>query len=200
MSSNHLLVESDKEYDASHRSSASSLLSASLIAPSSRQSWPRRVPSRFLSNGFDKEKYSMSRNVKRKGGKICLQDHGEKNKSFSNSSSVSVPISVKGRGRYGVYGRMLALAAHALVEGQNKREPKDLWQEPVVSAFAWRPCANQRNWEPSGGNNGYILVTANGGMNQQRVAICNDFVLARLLNATLVVPKFMYSSVWKDVR
>ncbi|KAJ4703978.1 O-fucosyltransferase family protein [Melia azedarach] len=206
MSSNHLLIESDKEYDASDRSSASNLLSASLTAPSSRQSSPRREPSRFLSNGFDKEKYSMSRNVKRKGGKTCLQEHSEKNKSFSNSSSVSVPISVKrdlkkfGKGKrsqYGVYGRMLALAAHALAE--NKREPKDLWQEPVVSASAWRPCANQRNWEPSGGNNGYILVTANGGMNQQRVAICNAVVLARLLNATLVVPKFMYSSVWKDV-
>ncbi|XP_022716153.1 uncharacterized protein At1g04910-like isoform X3 [Durio zibethinus] len=95
---------------------------------------------------------------------------------------------------------MLALAAHALAEGQNKREPKDLWQEPVVPASAWRPCADQHNWEPSEGKNGYIMVTANGGMNQQRVAVCNAVVVARLLNATLVVPKFMYSSVWKDVR
>lgn len=34
--------------------------------------------------------------------------------------------------------------------GQNKREPKDLWQEPLVPASAWRPCAAQRNWEPNG--------------------------------------------------
>ncbi|KAG9142406.1 hypothetical protein Leryth_020812 [Lithospermum erythrorhizon] len=44
-----------------------------------------------------------------------------------------------------------------------------------------------------------MMVTANGGINQQRVAICNAVAVARLLNATLVLPKFMYSTVWKDV-
>ncbi|XWS12882.1 hypothetical protein CRYUN_Cryun37aG0128200 [Craigia yunnanensis] len=137
---------------------------------------------------------------------LRLQDHrvGLHDGSSRNSSSVSVQGKVKklskGKRQYnGIYGRMLAFAAHALAEGQNKREPKDLWQEPVVPASAWRPCADQHNWEPSEGKNGYIMVTANGGMNQQRVAICNSVVVARLLNATLVVPKFMYSSVWKDV-
>ncbi|GKU89887.1 hypothetical protein SLEP1_g3962 [Rubroshorea leprosula] len=124
--------------------------------------------------------------------------------SPKNSSSISVQGKSKKHGKgkkqyNGLYGRMLALAAHALAEGQNKREPKDLWQEPVVPASAWRPCADQRDWEPSKGNNGYIMVTANGGINQQRVAVCNAVVVARLLNATLVIPKFMYSSVWRDV-
>ncbi|XP_045816205.1 O-fucosyltransferase 15-like [Trifolium pratense] len=96
----------------------------------------------------------------------------------------------------GNYARMLALAAHALAE--NKREPKDLWQEPLVPASSWTPCSDQRSWEPNEGNNGYILVTANGGINQQRVAVCNAVVVARLLNSTLVIPKFMYSSVWRD--
>ncbi|KAL0012266.1 hypothetical protein SO802_007374 [Lithocarpus litseifolius] len=102
------------------------------------------------------------------------------------------------RPQKGIYGRLLALAAHALAEGANKREPKDLWQEPFVPASAWRPCADQRNWEPSEGNNGYILVTANGGINQQRVAVCNAVMVARLLNSTLVIPRFLYSSVWRD--
>ncbi|KAK8642219.1 hypothetical protein V6N13_011575 [Hibiscus sabdariffa] len=142
---------------------------------------------------------------------LRLQDHrvGPPDGFSRNSSSVSVrpqpqpQLKVKkvskGKKHYsGIYGRLLALAAHALAEGQNKREPKDLWQEPVVPASAWRPCADQRNWEPDEGKNGYIMVTANGGINQQRVAICNAVVVARLLNATLIVPKFMYSSVWKD--
>ncbi|CAN1811185.1 O-fucosyltransferase 15 [Linum perenne] len=98
---------------------------------------------------------------------------------------------------HGTYARMLALAAHAMAE--NKYEPKDLWEEPFVPASAWTPCADLRDWERSEGNNGYILITANGGINQQRVAVCNAVVVARLLNSTLVVPRFMYSSVWKDV-
>ncbi|CAN1811186.1 O-fucosyltransferase 15 [Linum perenne] len=100
---------------------------------------------------------------------------------------------------HGTYARMLALAAHAMAEMQNKYEPKDLWEEPFVPASAWTPCADLRDWERSEGNNGYILITANGGINQQRVAVCNAVVVARLLNSTLVVPRFMYSSVWKDV-
>ncbi|KAL5729858.1 O-fucosyltransferase 15 [Ranunculus cassubicifolius] len=97
-----------------------------------------------------------------------------------------------------VFSRMLALAAHALAEGERKSDPKDLWEEPLVSASSWTPCADQRDWEPNDGRNGYILVSANGGMNQQRVAVCNAVTLARLLNSTLVIPKFLFSSVWRD--
>ncbi|KAG7650297.1 O-fucosyltransferase 15 [Arabidopsis thaliana] len=98
----------------------------------------------------------------------------------------------------GTYGRLLAYAAHALAEGQNKLEPKELWREPKDQALAWKPCADQRSWKPSDGKNGYLMVTANGGVNQQRVAVCNIVVVARMLNATLVVPKFMFSDVWTD--
>ncbi|PHT90817.1 hypothetical protein T459_05930 [Capsicum annuum] len=98
-----------------------------------------------------------------------------------------------------IYARLLAKAAHALAEGQRKAEPKDLWAEPYFVASTWKPCAEHRDWLPSEGRNGYIIVTANGGINQQRVAICNIVAVARLLDATLVLPKFLYSSVWKDV-
>ncbi|KAL0704016.1 hypothetical protein Bca4012_070441 [Brassica carinata] len=81
---------------------------------------------------------------------------------------------------------------------ENKREPKELWQEPKAQALAWKPCADQRSWSPDDGENGYIMVTANGGINQQRVAVCNIVVVARLLNASLVIPKFMLSDVWTD--
>ncbi|CAN6690175.1 unnamed protein product [Malus baccata var. baccata] len=141
---------------------------------------------------------------------LRLQGHGIRSESGlpGNSSlpSVSVTIPEKWRkiGRVkkaqkGNYGRMLALAAHALAEGQSKPEPKDLWLEPLVPSVSWKPCADQRSWEPNEGKNGFILVTANGGMNQQRVAVCNAVAVARLLNSTLVVPKFLYSSIWRDV-
>lgn len=94
------------------------------------------------------------------------------------------------------FGRLLKLAAHALAE--MKPEAKGLWEEPYALASNWKPCAEEHDWEPSEGNNGYIIITANGGLNQQRVAVCNAVAVARLLNATLVVPKFMFSSVWRD--
>ncbi|XP_059662845.1 O-fucosyltransferase 15-like [Cornus florida] len=122
----------------------------------------------------------------------------------ANASKLSIPgeLGKIGKGKKPqktIYARLLAKAAHALAEGQNKPEPKGLWDEPFVPASSWIPCADQRNWEPNEGFNGYILVSANGGINQQRVAVCNAVAVARLLNATLVVPNFLYSSVWRDV-
>ncbi|XP_051203980.1 O-fucosyltransferase 15 isoform X1 [Lolium perenne] len=93
--------------------------------------------------------------------------------------------------------RLLALAAHALAEAESRPEPKDLWKEPI-NATLWRPCSDQRDSEVSEGVNGYIIISANGGINQQRVAICNAVTVSRLLNATLVIPKFLYSNVWLD--
>ncbi|EER88149.1 uncharacterized protein At1g04910 isoform X1 [Sorghum bicolor] len=93
--------------------------------------------------------------------------------------------------------RLLALAGHALAEAETRPEPKDLWEEPI-NATMWRPCSDQRDWKASEGTNGYIMISANGGINQQRVAICNAVTISRLLNATLVIPKFLYSNVWLD--
>lgn len=86
---------------------------------------------------------------------------------------------------------------------QNKSDGENfaLWEEPYKQARKWKPCAAKHSYPdegPSENNNGFILVSANGGLNQQRVAVCNAVVVAALLNATLVLPRFLYSSVWKD--
>ncbi|EPS69385.1 hypothetical protein M569_05376, partial [Genlisea aurea] len=119
-----------------------------------------------------------------------------------NSSTIFIAEELKRSGRKkpqnAIYPRLLAKAAHALAEGENKPEPPDLWAEPYTAASLWFPCAHAQNLKQVGTNNGYIMVTANGGINQQRVAVCNAVAVARLLNATLVLPRFMYSSVWRD--
>ncbi|CAN6479236.1 unnamed protein product [Victoria cruziana] len=97
-----------------------------------------------------------------------------------------------------MYPRLLALAAHALAEGVESHEPEDLWQETFVSSSAWKPCSDKDDWKYCEQTNGYIMVSANGGINQQRVAVCNAVAVAHLLNATLVVPKFLFNSVWRD--
>ncbi|KAG6707350.1 hypothetical protein I3842_06G026200 [Carya illinoinensis] len=63
-----------------------------------------------------------------------------------------------------------------------------------------RPCPNStagRCFESSG-SNGYLIIEANGGLNQQRSAICNAVAVAGLLNAILVIPQFDFHNVWRD--
>ncbi|KAK9696853.1 hypothetical protein RND81_08G001400 [Saponaria officinalis] len=100
-----------------------------------------------------------------------------------------------------MYSRLLNLASNSLAETNFGRVPNNTWEEPSSRAAMWKPCADRQNSKDPGiskNSNGYILVSANGGLNQQRVAVCNAVAVASLLNATLVVPRFLYSSVWKD--
>nr|ACD56651.1 putative growth regulator [Gossypioides kirkii] len=99
-----------------------------------------------------------------------------------------------------MYGRLLNLASSALAE-EFKQESLNFWEEPYQEASKWTACADKRYATSLGKpdeSNGYITVSANGGLNQQRVAICNAVAVASFLNATLVLPKFLYSNVWKD--
>ncbi|TQD82308.1 hypothetical protein C1H46_032152 [Malus baccata] len=100
-----------------------------------------------------------------------------------------------------MYDQLLKVAKDAIAEKEFKPESSTLWEEPYKQVAAWKPCADRKVSASLGRykkSNGYIIVSANGGLNQQRVAICNAVAVASLLNATLVLPRFLYSNVWND--
>ncbi|KMT20107.1 hypothetical protein BVRB_1g001250 [Beta vulgaris subsp. vulgaris] len=70
---------------------------------------------------------------------------------------------------------------------------------PTRYQRGWKPCINNSAVETElPKSNGYFIIEANGGLNQQRLSICDAVAVAGLLNATLVIPIFHLNSVWRD--
>ncbi|KAL6574101.1 hypothetical protein OROHE_001643 [Orobanche hederae] len=98
-----------------------------------------------------------------------------------------------------MYPRLLHMASVSLAERELEQKVSKFWKETYPHASLWKPCADKKvKRDRENNHTGYILVSANGGLNQQRVAVCNAVAVASLLNATLVIPRFLYSNVWKD--
>ncbi|PKU84964.1 protein PECTIC ARABINOGALACTAN SYNTHESIS-RELATED [Dendrobium catenatum] len=83
------------------------------------------------------------------------------------------------------------------------REPSSLWENPHSSTTSWKPCAERSekpisDIPPENETNGYIFIHAEGGLNQQRIAICNAVAVAKIMNATLILPVLKQDQIWKD--
>ncbi|XP_047328114.1 protein PECTIC ARABINOGALACTAN SYNTHESIS-RELATED-like [Impatiens glandulifera] len=83
------------------------------------------------------------------------------------------------------------------------KESTSLWENPYSATTSWKPCAEKRvgaisDVPPENETNGYIFIHAEGGLNQQRIAICNAVAVAKIMNVTLILPVLKQDQIWKD--
>ncbi|KAF0900011.1 hypothetical protein E2562_026252 [Oryza meyeriana var. granulata] len=72
-----------------------------------------------------------------------------------------------------------------------------IWAQRRV--VEWRPCGWWRTAMPAPcRRNGYVRIDCYGGLNQLRRDLCDGLAVARLLNATMVLPKFEVAAYWNE--
>ncbi|KAF3777727.1 Uncharacterized protein EJ110_NYTH45264 [Nymphaea thermarum] len=77
-------------------------------------------------------------------------------------------------------------------------EHSDLWS--TLPSLGPRHCDEPLATQPlPTRSQGYIQVFLDGGLNQQRMGICDAVAVAKILNATLVIPYLEFNAVWKDL-
>ncbi|KAI3887860.1 hypothetical protein MKX03_015493 [Papaver bracteatum] len=93
--------------------------------------------------------------------------------------------------------RHLPLLKGALQHKTKYGQRSDLWS-PLASQ-GYKPCFDSSTTHvlPEK-SEGYIQVFLDGGLNQQRMGICDAVAVAKILNATLVIPHLEVNPVWKD--
>ncbi|KAL8167049.1 hypothetical protein V2J09_008548 [Rumex salicifolius] len=93
---------------------------------------------------------------------------------------------------------VLSNSARKLVGARrNWTDDKLLWKHPSNRDFV--PCVTPgSNYTAPVESKGYLLVHTNGGLNQMRAGICDMVAVARIINATLVIPDLDKRSFWQD--
>ncbi|KAL8127517.1 hypothetical protein AgCh_014433 [Apium graveolens] len=110
--------------------------------------------------------------------------------AYASSSMLSEVSAPKPR-----HKNLLKSAVHRQISNEQK---SDLWM-PLANQ-GWKPCVDSSTGPmPSPENSqGYLQLFLDGGLNQQRMGICDAVALAKILNATLVIPYLELNPVWKD--
>ncbi|XP_059624457.1 O-fucosyltransferase 38 isoform X2 [Cornus florida] len=83
-------------------------------------------------------------------------------------------------------------------ESRSQQIPEEqLWEVPFSRGL--HPCVKPSSkYKDAGGWDRYLTVRSNGGLNQMRTGISDMVAVARIMNATLVIPQLDKRSFWQD--
>ncbi|EFJ31659.1 hypothetical protein SELMODRAFT_408430 [Selaginella moellendorffii] len=96
------------------------------------------------------------------------------------------------------YQRAMIESTITKVSHVERKLYNSLWANPDSSKYEQCIARPKKSRKAGAATNGYLLVNANGGLNQMRTGICDMVAVARIMNATLVMPTLDHSSFWED--
>ncbi|XP_052190492.1 O-fucosyltransferase 7 isoform X1 [Diospyros lotus] len=90
------------------------------------------------------------------------------------------------------------LPAHKVNGASGIEDLDKLWKRPPNRDYL--PCVQPSStYNMPEESQGYLLVHANGGLNQMRAGICDMVAVSHIINATLVIPELDKRSFWQDI-